>query len=64
MLAREELAVLVASAAQPHFSLEPESAMAIKVPEEGLNSDVYAEADYRAHLITVMAMRAVEAALR
>ncbi len=36
----------------------------VKVPAEGLNSDIHAQADYRAHLITVMAMRAVEAALK
>ena len=42
----------------------PESLAAIKVPEKGLNSDLHAKADYRAHLITVMARRAVEAALR
>jgi len=36
----------------------------IKVPEKGLNSDLHAKADYRAHLITVMAKRAVEAALK
>ena len=41
----------------------PESLAAIKVPEKGLNSDLHAKADYRAHLITVMARRAVEAAL-
>ena len=42
----------------------PESLAAIKVPEKGLNSDLHAKADYRAHLITVMARRAVEAALK
>lgn len=42
----------------------PESVANIKVPEKGLNSDIHAKADYRAHLITVMARRAVEAALR
>lgn len=42
----------------------PESVAAIKVPEKGLNSDLHAKADYRAHLITVMARRAVEAALK
>jgi carbon-monoxide dehydrogenase medium subunit len=35
----------------------------ILVPEKGLNSDLHAKADYRAHLITVMARRAVDAAL-
>jgi carbon-monoxide dehydrogenase medium subunit len=31
-------------------------------PAQGLNADIHADADYRAHLITVMAQRAVEAA--
>jgi aerobic carbon-monoxide dehydrogenase medium subunit len=34
----------------------------IKVPADGLNSDIHASAEYRAHLIKVMAKRAVEAA--
>lgn len=42
----------------------PEAIAAIKVPEQGLNSDMHAQADHRAHLVTVMAMRAVEAALK
>jgi aerobic carbon-monoxide dehydrogenase medium subunit len=42
----------------------PESVANISVPEKGLNSDLHAKADYRAHLITVMARRAVEAALK
>jgi carbon-monoxide dehydrogenase medium subunit len=42
----------------------PESVANIKVPEKGLNSDMHAKADYRAHLVTVMAKRAVEAALK
>ena len=33
-------------------------------PAEGLNADIHAGADYRAHLITVMAQRAVEAAAK
>jgi len=41
----------------------PEAVANIKVPEDGLNSDLHAKADYRAHLVTVMAKRAVEAAL-
>ena len=41
----------------------PESVANIKLPDKGLNSDLHAKADYRAHLITVMAKRAVEAAL-
>jgi carbon-monoxide dehydrogenase medium subunit len=34
----------------------------IKLPTDGLNSDIHADAVYRAHLINVMARRAVEAA--
>lgn len=42
----------------------PESVANIKVKPDGLNTDLHASADYRAHLITVMARRAVEAALK
>ncbi len=42
----------------------PESVANIAVPEKGLNSDLHAKADYRAHLITVMAKRAVETAMK
>src|SRR5213595_2642172 len=42
----------------------PESVASIAVPEKGLNSDLHAKADYRAHLVTVMAKRAVEAAMK
>ncbi|MEQ8967264.1 MAG: xanthine dehydrogenase family protein subunit M [Azospirillaceae bacterium] len=34
----------------------------VKVPADGLNTDIHASADYRSHLITVMAKRAVKAA--
>jgi carbon-monoxide dehydrogenase medium subunit len=34
----------------------------ISVPAKGLNSDLHASAEYRAHLISVMAKRAVDAA--
>jgi carbon-monoxide dehydrogenase medium subunit len=44
-------------------SFTPAAVAGISVPAEGLNSDIHAQADYRAHLITVMAKRAVEAAL-
>jgi carbon-monoxide dehydrogenase medium subunit len=33
----------------------------IKIAADGLNSDIHASAEYRAHLITVMAKRAVVA---
>ena len=42
----------------------PESVANIKVKPDGLNSDLHASPEYRAHLITVMAKRAVEAALK
>jgi carbon-monoxide dehydrogenase medium subunit len=42
----------------------PESVANIKVKADGLNNDLHASPEYRAHLITVMAKRAVEAALR
>lgn len=42
----------------------PEAIASIRVPQDGLNSDLHASAEYRAHLITVMAKRAVEAASR
>jgi carbon-monoxide dehydrogenase medium subunit len=35
----------------------------IKVPASGLNSDIHASAEYRAHLVNVMARRAVEQAI-
>ena len=41
----------------------PESVANIAVKSSGLNSDIHASAEYRAHLITVMAKRAVAAAL-
>ena len=42
----------------------PESVANIKVKPDGLNSDLHASPEYRAHLVTVMAKRAVEAALK
>ena len=41
----------------------PESVASIAVKSSGLNTDIHASAEYRAHLITVMAKRAVAAAL-
>ena len=42
----------------------PSAADAIKdieIPQDGLNSDIHASAEYRAHLVNVMARRAVAA---
>jgi aerobic carbon-monoxide dehydrogenase medium subunit len=41
----------------------PEVLTRIRVPAEGLNTDMHGGADYRAHLIGVLARRAVERAL-
>ncbi|HWI98804.1 MAG TPA: xanthine dehydrogenase family protein subunit M [Burkholderiales bacterium] len=42
----------------------PESVAGIKVKPDGLNNDLHASPEYRAHLIAVMCKRAVEAALK
>lgn len=44
-------------------SFTPDAIAAIRVNADDLNSDLHASADYRAHLVTVMAKRAVAAAL-
>jgi carbon-monoxide dehydrogenase medium subunit len=44
-------------------SFTPAAAKAAKVSAEGLNSDLHGSAEYRAAMISVMASRAVEAAL-
>jgi carbon-monoxide dehydrogenase medium subunit len=41
----------------------PDAVAGIKVPAAGLNSDIHASSEYRAHLVIVMAKRAVQAAL-
>ena len=41
-----------------------ESVAGVKVKADGLNTDLHASAEYRAHLVSVMAKRAVEAALK
>ena len=40
-------------------SFSPDAVNGIKVPATNLNADIHASAEYRAHLITVMAKRAV-----
>jgi carbon-monoxide dehydrogenase medium subunit len=42
----------------------PDAVANIKVKSDGLNNDLHASPEYRAHLIPVMAKRAVEAALK
>jgi carbon-monoxide dehydrogenase medium subunit len=44
-------------------SFSPDALNGIAVPADGLNSDLHASAEYRAHLVAVMAKRAVTAAL-
>jgi carbon-monoxide dehydrogenase medium subunit len=43
-------------------SFTPDAVASIKIPAIGLNSDLHGSAEYRAHLVTVMAKRAVAAA--
>ncbi|HVJ53222.1 MAG TPA: xanthine dehydrogenase family protein subunit M [Aliidongia sp.] len=42
-------------------SFTPDAVAGLKVPADGLNTDLHASAEYRAHLVTVMAKRAVAA---
>ena len=42
----------------------PDAVASIKQKPDGLNNDLHASPEYRAHLVTVMAKRAVEAALK
>ena len=44
-------------------AFNPTAIAAIRIDAEGLTSDIHADAGYRAHLVTVMAKRAVAAAL-
>ena len=43
-------------------NFSPAAADGVSIPTDGINADIHADADYRAHLIKVMAKRAVEAA--
>ena len=43
-------------------NFSPDAVKNIKVPADGLNSDMHGSAEYRAHLVSVMAARAVAAA--
>jgi carbon-monoxide dehydrogenase medium subunit len=42
-------------------NFSPDALKGIRISADGLNSDMHAAADYRAHLIGVMARRAVAA---
>ena len=42
-------------------SFTPDAIKDIHIPQDDLNSDIHASAEYRAHLVTVMARRAVQA---
>ena len=44
-------------------SFAPDAVKTVKISPLDLTSDIHADAEYRAHLIGVMAKRAVEAAL-
>jgi carbon-monoxide dehydrogenase medium subunit len=43
-------------------SFTPDAAKGVRVDASGLNSDLHGSADYRAHLVSVMAARAVASA--
>src|SRR4051795_4741927 len=42
-------------------NFSPDAIKDIQIPADGLNSDIHASAEYRAHLVNVMARRAVAA---
>jgi carbon-monoxide dehydrogenase medium subunit len=43
-------------------SFTPDAAKAVKIPADRLNNDLHGSAEYRAHLVSVLAARAVAAA--
>jgi carbon-monoxide dehydrogenase medium subunit len=45
-------------------AFEPGAIASIRIPAQGLNADIHADAQYRAHLVTVMAKKAVAAAIQ
>lgn len=45
-------------------AFEPAAIASISIPAQGLNSDIHADAEFRAHLVTVMAKKAVAAAIQ
>ncbi len=45
-------------------NFSPDAVAKIAVDADGMNSDIHASAEYRAHLVTVMAKRAIAAALK
>jgi carbon-monoxide dehydrogenase medium subunit len=45
-------------------AFEPGAVASIRIAASGMNSDIHADAEYRAHLVTVMAKKAVVAALQ
>jgi carbon-monoxide dehydrogenase medium subunit len=55
---------VVAMEAALERAFTPDAIAAIKLGAENLSSDIHADAEYRAHLVTVMAKKAVMSALQ